>query len=152
MTGPTEFGPNDAAVRTHLSILQDVIRRMAANSASCKNWCIVLVAAMLILTARTDTPAYALLAFFPVVFFAFLDAYYLALEQAFRHSYNDFVRKLHNGEVALADLYQVRPGRPVNRQLWVSLRSTAVWPFYPPLLIPIALVWKFDCIKALFGW
>lgn len=152
MTGPTEFGPNDAAVRTHLCILQDVIRRMAANSASCKNWCIVLVAAMLVLVARTDTPAYALLALMPTLLFGVLDAYYLALEQAFRHSYNDFVRKLHSGGVVLADLYKVRPGRPVKQQLRVSLRSTAVWPFYLALLIPIALVWKFDCIKALFGW
>lgn len=152
MTGPTEFGPNDAAVRTHLCILQDVIRRMAANSASCKNWCIVLVAAMLVLVARTDTPAYALLALMPTLLFGALDAYYLALEQAFRHSYNDFVRKLHSGGVVLADLYKVRPGRPVKQQLRVSLRSTAVWPFYLALLMPIALVWKFDCIKALFGW
>lgn len=152
MTGPTEFGPNDAAVRTHLSILQDVIRRMAANSASCKNWCIVLVAAMLVLVARTDTPAYALLALMPTLLFGALDAYYLALEQAFRHSYNNFVRKLHSGEVVLADLYEVLPGRPVKQQLRVSLRSTAVWLFYLALLIPIALVWKFDCIKALFGW
>ena len=152
MNNPPEFGPNDAAVRTHLSILQDVIRRMAANSASCKNWCIVLVAAMLILTARTDTPAYALLAFFPVVFFAFLDAYYLALEQAFRHSYNDFVRKLHRGEVALTDLYRVVPTGRIPRQMGVSLRSTAVWPFYGMLAVAILLVWKIDGIRALLGW
>ena len=152
MSQPPEFGPNDAAVRAHLSILQDVIRRMAGNSASCKNWCVVLVAAMLVLVARASAPGYALLALLPILLFWILDAYYLALEQAFRCSYNDFVRKLHNSEVALTDLYIVRPGRPVGRQLWVSLRSTAVWPFYLMLAAAIALVWKFDGIKALTGW
>ena len=74
-------------MRAHLSIMQDVIRRMAGNSASCKNWCIVLVAAMLVLVARTEQPDYALLALLPTALFLFLDAYYLALEQVYRKSY-----------------------------------------------------------------
>lgn len=152
-TSPDEYGPNSEAVRAHLTILQDVIRRMAANSAACKNWCVILVAAMLVLVARTDTPAYALLALIPTLLLGGLDAYYLALEQSFRHSYNAFVAKLHRGELVITDLYQVRPGRPVGRQMRVSLRSTAVWPFYA-LLIPtiLLLVWKFDGIKTLAGW
>ena len=81
-----------------------------------------------------------------------LDAYYLALEQAFRRSYNDFVRKLHNSEVALTDLYRVVPTGRIPRQMGVSLRSTAVWPFYGMLAAAILLVWKIDGIRALFGW
>ena len=152
MSQPPEFGPNSEAVRAHLNILQDVIRRMAGNSASCKNWCVVLVAAMLVLVARTDTPAYALLALLPTLLFCILDAYYLALEQAFRSSYNDFVRKLHNSEVALTDLYRVVPTGRIPRQMGVSLRSTAVWPFYGMLVVAILLVWKIDGIRALLGW
>ena len=152
MSQPPEFGANSEAVRAHLNILQDVIRRMAGNSASCKNWCVVLVAAMLVLVARTDTPAYALLALLPTLLFAFLDAYYLALERAFRHSYEDFVHKLHGGGVVLTDLYEVRPGRPVGQQLRATLWSTAVWPFYGALTLTIAVVWKIDVIGTLFGW
>ena len=87
MSTQPEYDANSEAVRTHLTILQDVIRRMAGNSASCKNWCIVLVAAILVLVARTDTIDYALLALLPTLLFLFLDAYYLALEQVFRNSY-----------------------------------------------------------------
>jgi len=152
MSQPPEFGANSEAVRAHLSILQDVIRRMAGNSASCKNWCVVLVAAMLVLVARTDTPAYALLALLPTLLLGALDAYYLALEQAFRRSYDDFVCKLHRGEVVLTDLYKVRPGLPVGRQLWISIRSASVLPFYGALTLTIAVVWKIDVIGALFGW
>ena len=142
MASQPEYDANSEAVRTHLTILQDVIRRMAGNSASCKNWCIVLVAAILVLVARTATPDYALLALLPTLLFLFLDAYYLALEQVFRNSYNAFVRKLHSdGAVALSDLYVVRPAGPVNKQMLVSLRSTSVWPFYLALVVAILLVW-----------
>ena len=142
MASQPEYDANSDAVRTHLTILQDVIRRMAGNSASCKNWCIVLVAAILVLVARTATPDYALLALLPTLLFLFLDAYYLALEQVFRNSYNAFVRKLHSdGVVALSDLYVVRPAGPVNKQMLVSLRSTSVWPFYMALVVAILLVW-----------
>ena len=147
-----EYDANSEAVRTHLTILQDVIRRMAGNSASCKNWCILLVAAILVLVARTGAPAFALLALIPAVLFLFLDAYYLALEQAFRRSYESFVDRLHAGAVALSDLYVVKPGRPIGRQMLVSLRSTSVWPFYLALVVAILLVWLLGYFLPPDGW
>ena len=152
MSTQPEYDANSEAVRTHLTILQDVIRRMAGNSASCKNWCIVLVAAILVLVARTAAPAYALLALIPAVLFLFLDAYYLALEQAFRRSYESFVDRLHAGAVTLADLYVVKPGRPIGRQMIVSLRSTSVWPFYVALAVSILLVWLLGYFLPPGGW
>lgn len=152
MSTQPEYDANSEAVRTHLTILQDVIRRMAGNSASCKNWCIVLVAAILVLVARTAAPAYALLALIPAVLFLFLDAYYLALEQAFRRSYESFVDRLHAGAVTLADLYVVKPGRPIGRQMIVSLRSTSVWPFYVALAVAILLVWLLGYFLPPGGW
>ena len=152
MAGQPEYDANSEAVRTHLTILQDVIRRMAGNSASCKNWCILLVAAILVLVARTGAPAYALLALIPALLFLFLDAYYLALEQVFRRSYESFVGKLHNGAVTLADLYVVKPGRPIGRQMLVSLRSTSVWPFYLALVVAIVLVWLLGYFLPPGGW
>ena len=153
MAEQQQYHANSEAVRAHLFLMQGVINRMAGNSASCKNWCVVLVAAILVLVARTDTTDYALLALLPTLLFLFLDAYYLALEQVFRNSYNAFVRKLHSNDgIALSDLYVIRPTGKVNRQMLVSLRSTAVWPFYLMLVIAIGLVWKFDCVKALLGF
>jgi len=152
MSTQPEYDANSEAVRTHLTILQDVIRRMAGNSASCKNWCILLVAAILVLVARTDTTDYALLALIPAVLFLFLDAYYLTLEQAFRRSYESFVDRLHAGAITLADLYVVKPGRPVGCQMLVSLRSTSVWPFYLALVVAILLVWLLGYYLPPGGW
>ena len=133
-----KYSAESDAVRTHLSILQAVIQRMAGNSASCKIWCILMVVVMLLLSGRKDMP----LAFIPAVLFLFLDTYYLALERAFRGSYNAFVRKLHEGEVALSDLYVVRPRGRIGRRFAQSLSSSAIWPFYNVLVVLIWLVWK----------
>lgn len=133
-----KYDAESEAVRAHLSILQAVIQRMAGNSASCKMWCVLMVVVMLLLSARKDMP----LAFIPAVLFLFLDTYYLALERAFRDSYNAFVGKLHKGEVALSDLYVVRPRGRIGWQFAQSLGSSAIWPFYNVLVILIWLVWK----------
>ena len=137
-----KYGADSDAVRTHLSIVQAVIQRMAGNSASCKTWCITLVAAMLVLVARTETAHYVLLAFIPALLFLILDTYYLALERDFRDMYDAFVCKLHKGEVGLSDLYVVRPRGRFCRQFARTLCSFAIWFFYLMLFIIIALVWQ----------
>ena len=48
---------NSSAVQAHLTIMQGVINRMAENSRSCKVWCVTLVAATLVLVARTGGTA-----------------------------------------------------------------------------------------------
>lgn len=138
-----KYGAESDAVRAHLSILQAVIQRMAGNSASCKTWCITIVAAMLVLVTRTETTNYVPLAVVPALLFLFLDTRYLALERAFRGSYNAFVGKLHKGEVALSDLYVVRPKGRIGWQFARSLWSFAILPFYGVLIIMIVLVCKF---------
>ena len=76
-----------SAVQKHIEITQDVITRMAENSRACKIWCVTLVAAVLVLVARTGEPRHALIALAPAVVLYVLDAYYLSLERGFRRSY-----------------------------------------------------------------
>ena len=98
-----------SAVQTHFEIMQGVIQRMAENSRSCKVWCVTLVAATLVLVARTGEPQHALIALVPTLLFLFLDSYYLALERSFIKSQNTFVAKLHNGKLASTDVYRMAP-------------------------------------------
>ena len=95
MKKQSQYGPDSQAVTAHLSILQDIIRRMGSNSSSCKIQCVVLVTGILVAVGVNGTLSYAWLAFIPTFLFLFLDANYLALERDFRHSYNAFVCKLH---------------------------------------------------------
>ena len=130
-----------SAVQAHLAILQGVIQRMAENSRSCKIWSVTLVSAILVLVARTGEPRHALLALAPVALFLLLDAYYLALERAFRNSYAAFVAKLHSGDLAATKLYVVKPTGMGARLVWACLRSFSVWLFYAVLIATIAFAW-----------
>ena len=130
------------AVQKHLDIMQGVITRMAENSRSCKVWCITLVAATLVLVARTGEPKHALIALVPILLFLFLDSYYLALERAFIASQNAFVGKLHRNQLALTDLFKIAPlgmgWRLVGRCL---LGSVSILPFYVLVASTVLLAW-----------
>lgn len=150
MAGKSAPDVDSPAVQQHLTLLQGLIVRMAENSRSCKLWCVTLVAAVLVLAARTDQPNYILLAQLPSILFLLLDAYYLALERAFRASYNKFVDKLHRGELQSADLYRIAPATPIWRYFFSSLKSFSIWLFYPALAIMVALAWALVC-GLIFG-
>ena len=131
------------AVQKHLEIMQGVINRMAENSRSCKVWCVTLVAAILVLVARTGQADHALIALGPTALFYVLDAYYLSLERAFRKTYGSFVRKVHEGEVTVSDLYAVVPTGSIPKgTLWAMFRSFSVPPFYAVVLGTILLSWS----------
>ena len=131
-----------SAVQKHLEIMQGVITRMAENSRSCKVWCVTLVAATLVLVARTGEPRHALIALIPTLLFLFLDSYYLALERAFIKSQNKFVTKLHKNELGPTDLYKVIPmgmGVPlVGRCLFGSV---SILPFYVLVAATVLVSW-----------
>ena len=82
MGTPTNLDHDPSAIHAHLTIMQGVIQRMTDNSRSCKVWCVTLVAAILVLVARTGEANHVLIALAPTVLFYVLDAYYLALERA----------------------------------------------------------------------
>lgn len=125
-----QLSESSPSVQTHLGILQGVIERMAANSNSSKAWCITVVSAILVVVADKNKPDYALLALIPTVLFLALDTYYLAMEKGFRNSYNEFVRKVHNGSLTLDDLYLVNPEGERSKLQLEALKSFSVWGFY----------------------
>ena len=122
------------AVQAHLGIMQSVIERMAGNSASCKAWCVALVSAVLVLVGDKGKPDYVWIAVVPTALFMVLDTYYLALEKAFRASYNRFISRMHSDELTVDDLYAVVPSGKMARHVWDAIRSFSIWPFYVTLL------------------
>ncbi|MEB3189592.1 MAG: hypothetical protein VKL42_04530 [Snowella sp.] len=125
------------SIQTHLGILQSVIQRMAANSSNAKTGCITVVSAILVIVADKGKPDYAFIALIPNLLFMALDTYYLALEKGFRVTYNNFVSKLHKGEITYADLYFVSPSGSQSKHQIESLKSFSVWGFYLTLLMLI---------------
>ena len=145
---PTEAS---ASVLQHLTIMQSVIQRMAENSRSCKLWCVTLVAATLVLVARTGEPQHALLGFLPTFMLLLLDAYYLALERGFRTSYDDFVAKLHVGSLEAGDLYKVTPTGMGWRLLARCLGSVSIWLFYSLIALMVILAWQLVLPSEIFS-
>ena len=134
-----DIDPESMSIQTHLGIMQNVIQRMSANSTSSKAWCISLVAAILVIVADKGKPDYAYIAFLPTIVFAALDAYYLALEKAFRNSYNDFIRKIHRKELTEGDLFSVKPMGNMSMLQVEALKSFSIWGFYVSLILLIYL-------------
>lgn len=139
----TKLSEVSPSVQTHLGILQGVIQRMAADSSSCKAWCITIVSAILVVVADKSKPDYALLALIPNLLFLALDAYYLAMEKGFRNAYNAFVKKVHNGELEAEDLYSVQPIGGGSRLQLDALKSFSVWGFYVVLMLLVLLARTF---------
>ncbi|MEZ8862100.1 hypothetical protein AB4354_22150 [Vibrio splendidus] len=132
--------PESASIQTHLGILQGIIQRMASNSSACKAWCVTLVSAVLVIVADKSRPDYAYIAILPTIVFAALDAYYLALEKAFRNSYNDFIINLHNKTLTKESLYSVIPKGEMSTLQFQSLLSFSVWGLYSSLVLLILIV------------
>ena len=132
---------DQSSVQAHMTIMQGVIQRMAENSRSCKMWCVTLVAATLVLVARTGEPQHALIALVPTLLLLFLDSYYLALERAFIKSQNTFVDKLHKGTLKSTDVYRVAPTAMGLVLVGRCLGSVSIWLFYPLVAIMILLAW-----------
>ena len=127
------------AVKAHLDIMQGVIQRMAANSASCKTWCISLVSAILVVAADKGKPQLVWLALLPTLMFFLLDTYYLAFEKGFRGAYNTFVKNLHSGSATDSDLFRVALEGRISDHQWKAMGSMSVWGFYGLLAVLIAL-------------
>ncbi|WMW26119.1 hypothetical protein RE474_05200 [Methanolobus sediminis] len=134
---------NSQAIQAHLGIMQSVIQRMAANSASCKTWCITLVSGILVILTDENKSQNAFIALVPIILFFSLDTYYLALERMFRQSYNNFIEKLHTGNIQINDLYVVTPTGSLKTTFATSIASFSVWPFYLTLVAVIIIVKKF---------
>ena len=145
-----------SAGHKYLDTLQGVINRMASNSSNCKSLCITLVSAIAVVITNKEKSSYVWITLIPVVLLCFLDAYYLGLEQGFRVTYDEFVRKLQNDVATTKDLFLVIPKEKIRKHqdgsttletksfdpvdgTLKALSSVAVYPFYLTLLVLLLL-------------
>jgi len=136
-------------VQGYLNILQNVIGRMATDSAACKTWCITLVSAIVVVVATRGTPDCVWISLMPVVLFLFLDAYYLVLERHFRKLYNDFTQDVREGTVSAEDAFVITPISSATQlvsSINAALKSVSIWPFYGMVLLTL-LVTRYAILK-----
>ncbi len=114
----------------HLEMVQGVVTRLAGQGATIKNYCITVTTAICGFAITLHRPVVALLALFPIMIFAALDAQYLRTERRFRGLFDkirceDWV-KPPSFEISLSAAPKIG---------YVSvLRSWSIVVFYAPLV------------------
>jgi hypothetical protein len=147
MGSPSTLSPDNPAVLAHVTMLQGIINRLAGNSASCKTWCIALVSALVSLVAATKIPGLAVVTLVPVIIFGYLDASYLAQEQAYRELMKRMVDKMRNGTYTRADTFEASAKIPPGGRR-KAFHSWSIWPMYLTLIL-LAIVISFLAWRGL---
>lgn len=122
----------------HLEFLQGIINRMANSSFLLKGWSVILVAALLALSAATQEKiALVSISFVPIIVFWILDGYYLWQERLFRAVYNAVSEKTED-EID----FKMNPMDFVGGDnTWFStIFSKTILLFYLSLIITMTLV------------
>ena len=122
----------------HLELIQGVINRLAANSFRIKGWSVVLVSALIVLSAREGRSDFTFIAMVPVLFFWGLDGYFLWQERLFRALY-DHVRIMPEEDIDFS--MNTSPFQQGWNRVWLGTTfSVTLLSFYLALAIAIILV------------
>ena len=94
---------------------------------------------------------FAVVTIIPLLLFAFIDTYYLAIERKFIDANNTFLDKLEKKEITSKDLFRVKAERgKLPKAMWSAFWSPAIWPFYTGLLFLLVLV-KYISLNGWMG-
>lgn len=113
----------------HLEFIQNAINRIANNSFIIKGWCITLVVALIALLEKENiNKNYIPFSFIPLLFFWFLDAFFLKTERQYRKLYADVSKK---GKKEIDFSMDITPYKECYVE---ALFSRTLFPFYLSLM------------------
>lgn len=124
-------------IQVHLEMIQNIINRLSRNAFLLKGWSVILVSAFFALAAVNNKVYFVLLAYFPLVVFWILDAYFLWQERLFRALY-DYVRGQKEEEVDFSMNTSI-----IEKQVkpWVNVvLSKTLLMFHGTILVSILIV------------
>jgi hypothetical protein len=131
---------NSESKLKHLEFIQSVINRMAGNSFLLKGWSVTLVSALFVLAAKDSNKKYIVVAYFPVLVFWILDAYFLSQERLFRNLYDGVRRKTENDVDFSMDTQPFADSRTRWR---VALFSKTLFVFYFSIILIMIFIMRF---------
>jgi hypothetical protein len=146
-------------IHKELDLIQDVVKRMAANSFQVKGWLIGILSALFILenkgifVSANGNESFSLkmnlFLFLPILCFWYLDAFFLSTEKLYRELYKWVVSYRPRTNAYLYDLNTFNRTvdgettqllKPENN-VWQMMRSKTLLPFYLlPLLFVLGLL------------
>jgi hypothetical protein len=110
----------------HLNMIQGAISRMSGFSASAKNFCITVSAAIIAVAFQKPVPWLGGAALMVLVLFCLMDAYYLSLERRYRAHYEDVASRDYD---VVPDM-SLTAGSLTWKGIVGSIVSMSVFPFY----------------------
>lgn len=117
-----------SAKSEHLSMIQNVIARMANNSLQIKCWTIAVIGVMV----SFESTRLVIIGLIPVVLFCLMDAEYLSLEKAYRDLYES-VRIKTDTEIDYSMIFE-------KVSIKYGLKSWSVWAFYLAICAMVVIV------------
>jgi len=134
-----------SAIQTHINILQNVINRMASNSANSKTWAITIISAIIVLLIDKSKTNVFYIAYIPLIMFFFLDCFYLGLERHFRDLYNKFIINMESEKFDFNVVYKLQGPKKLLEKIKCTVLgawSFSTTPFYAILGILIFVISK----------
>lgn len=116
---------------SHLGMVQGTIARMSGFSASVKNFCVTITAAVLAITFQQRAPILLWAALAIIVVFCIMDTYYLALERRYRNLYEEVAAR----PIDLAQDLSLNAPYLYLRDYLGAVRSGSVDGFYMLLIL-----------------
>lgn len=121
----------------HLEFVLGVINRMANNSFLLKGWCITLVAAIFVLSAKDANCMFMVIAFISIMAFWILDSFYLYQERLYRFLYDEVATKSENIDFSMKTERYMKSGQFIS-----AMFSKTLIIFYVPILFGVcAITW-----------
>jgi hypothetical protein len=146
-------------IHKEIDLIQDIVKRMAANSFQVKAWLIGILSALVVLENKEIFAAangnehfslqMNLFLFLPILCFWYLDAFFLSTEKLYRELYKWVVQNRSKTDAYLYDLNtfvrevngeKVNMIKPANN-VWNMMFSKTLFPFYAlPLIFVLGLM------------
>lgn len=139
----TKLNIHNTSVQCYLGFAQNIISRLASNSANAKTWCVTLVAGLLALAAGTGENWHLVIkvCYLPVVLFCFIDMYYLFLERFFREKYKEIIAKARALSLTEDDLFAFKgPQSLLCENFFKTVTSHSIWPFYLVQAVALTII------------
>lgn len=143
-----ELKKNESVI-TYLEFLQNVISRMAGNSANIKALIAVIYTIFITIpmAINSEIKEYWWVGIIIAIVGMIMDTYYLAFERMYRKRYNNFVKKLNDGQLDEKEIYNMNPKNTdlkyeVFAIMVEAVKSFSVIGFYM-LFVGITILLKF---------
>ena len=130
---------DDEAVINHMSMYQEIISRMAGNSAAIKSWGIPFITA--VMAFAVTEKAYSLLWVLMgvVAMLYLLDSYYLMLEKRYRYGFINDADLVSTKKFSMGNLFKLTPSGSAGDCFKASMMSISTWPVYLTMLVGLLI-------------